>query len=162
MNARKITVVSTKTQSKKVFMSESETVKDLIKEIEANGITTEYMDIYEGVSRTKLHYNDELPKDIQYKDKITNDLVIMLSTTNKKIESGALSKDRAEAYELIKANNLQDEVKKKFKGKNYTQVSTEELLSLIKKDKEVIKKRNDETSEYSDEEISEMFASLFN
>ena len=38
--------------------------------------------------------------------------------------------DRKEAYEYIKKNNLQDVVKTKY-GRNYTQVSTNDLIKVI-------------------------------
>ena len=53
----------------------------------------------------------------------------MLTNTNKKIKSGAVS--RADIYAVIKANNLQEECIKKF-GKNFTVCKTTDLISLIK------------------------------
>jgi hypothetical protein len=52
----------------------------------------------------------------------------MLTNTNKKIRSGAMS--RAEAYARIKAWGLGELCKEKY-GKNFTQCSTNDLIALI-------------------------------
>lgn len=131
MEARKITVVQTKGNGKVVFMSEAETLGQLKKDFRSNNISYEGMTIYEGVSRTTLLDDATiLPKDLPYKDVITNELVIMLTVANKKIKSGM---DRKEAAEIIKKNNLGDAVKKQFNGRNWTQVSTDDLVSFVEK-----------------------------
>ena len=129
MEARKITVVSTQTQRKSVITTGAETLAELKGALDEAGINYEGMTFYEGTSRTELKDNASvLPKDVPYKGTITNELVFMLTNTNKKIKSGAMS--RAEAYAAIKANNLQDAVKSKF-GKNFTQCSTEDLIGML-------------------------------
>ena len=131
MEARKITVVQTKGNGKVVFMSEAETLGQLKKDFRSNNISYDGMTIYEGVSRTTLLDDATiLPKDLPYKDVITNELVIMLTVANKKIKSGM---DRKEAAEIIKKNNLGDAVKKQFNGRNWTQVSTDDLVSFVEK-----------------------------
>lgn len=131
MEARKITVVSTQTQRKSVITTGAETLAELKSALDEAGINYDGMTFYEGTSRTELKDNASvLPKDVPYKGTTTNELVFMLTNTNKKIRSGNMS--RAEAYAAIKANNLQDAVKSKF-GKNFTQCSTEDLIGMLTK-----------------------------
>ena len=131
MEARKITVVSTQTQRKSVITTGAETLAELKSALDEAGINYDGMTFYEGTSRTELKDNASvLPKDVPYKGTTTNELVFMLTNTNKKIRSGGMS--RAEAYAAIKANNLQDAVKSKF-GKNFTQCSTEDLIGMLAK-----------------------------
>ena len=52
----------------------------------------------------------------------------MLTNTNKKIKSGAMT--RTEAYDAIKAKGLQAECQKRF-GRNFTMCKTSDLVSLI-------------------------------
>lgn len=134
MEARKITVVSTQTQRKSVITTGAETLAELKSALDEAGINYDGMTFYEGTSRTELKDNASvLPKDVPYKGTTTNELVFMLTNTNKKIKSGNMS--RAEAYAAIKANNLQDAVKSKF-GKNFTQCSTEDLIGMLAKSAE--------------------------
>lgn len=131
MEARKITVVSTQTQRKSVITTGAETLAELKSALDEAGINYDGMTFYEGTSRTELKDNASvLPKDVPYKGTTTNELVFMLTNTNKKIKSGNMS--RAEAYAAIKANNLQDAVKSKF-GKNFTQCRTEDLIGMLAK-----------------------------
>ena len=129
MDSRKITIVSTKMQKKSVIMSEAETLGQLKADLDNAGINYEGMTFYEGTSRVELKDNSsQLPKDVSYKGTTTNELVFMLTNTNKKIKSGAMS--RAEVYAAIKANNLGDVVKEKM-GKNFTMCSTDSLIAII-------------------------------
>lgn len=131
MEARKITVVSTKNQKKSVIMSAATTLAELKADLRQNNIDYDGMTFYEGTSKTELKTDASvLPHDVPYKGTTTNELVFMLTNTNKKIRSGAMS--RAEAYAAIKANNLQAECVKKF-GKNFTMCKTADLISLVEK-----------------------------
>lgn len=135
MEARKITVVSTKTQKKSVIMSGAETLGELKKDFREAGIDYEGMTFYEGTSKTELKTDESvLPKDVPYTNrttgetKNTNELVFMLTNTNKKIKSGAMT--RTEAYDAIRAKGLQAECQKRF-GRNFTMCKTSDLVSLI-------------------------------
>lgn len=137
MEARKITVVSTKTQKKSVIMSGAETLGELKKDLREAGIDYEGMTFYEGTSKTELRTNESvLPKDVPYTNrttgetKNTNELVFMLTNTNKKIRSGAVAMSRADAYSAIKERGLQAECLKRF-GKNFTMCKTSDLVSLV-------------------------------
>lgn len=131
MEARKITVIQTKNQTKSVIMSAATTLAELKSDLRANGIDYNGMTFFEGTSKVELK-NDAsvLPHDVPYKGTITNELVFMLTNTNKKIRSGAATMSRAEAYSAIKSMGLQDACVKKF-GKNFTMCKTADLITLI-------------------------------
>ena len=131
MEARKITIVQTKNQRKSVIMSAATTLAELKSDLRANGIDYDGMTFFEGTSKVELK-NDAsvLPHDVPYKGTITNELVFMLTNTNKKIRSGATTMSRTEAYSAIKSMGLQDACVKKF-GKNFTMCKTADLIALI-------------------------------
>lgn len=131
MEARKITVVQTKNQKKSVIMSAATTLAELKSDLRANGIDYDGMTFFEGTSKVELK-NDAsvLPHDVPYKGTVTNELVFMLTNTNKKIRSGAATMSRAEAYSAIKSMGLQDVCVKKF-GKNFTMCKTIDLIALV-------------------------------
>lgn len=129
MEARKITVVSTRNQKKSVIMSAATTLAELKADLRQNGIDYDGMTFYEGTSKVELKDDASvLPHDVPYKGQTTNELVFMLTNTNKKIKSGAMS--RADAYAAIKANGLQEECVKRF-GKNFTMCKTADLIALV-------------------------------
>lgn len=129
MEARKITVVQTKNQKKSVIMSAATTLAELKSDLRANGIDYNGMTFFEGTSKVELKNNASvLPHDVPYKGIVTNELVFMLTNTNKKIRSGAIS--RMEAYAEIKRRGLQDACLKKF-GKNFTMCKTADLIALV-------------------------------
>ena len=131
METRKIVVIQTKNQKKSVIMSAATTLAELKSDLRANGIDYDGMTFFEGTSKVELK-NDAsvLPHDVPYKGTITNELVFMLTNTNKKIRSGAATMSRAEAYSAIKSMGLQNACVKKF-GKNFTMCKTIDLIALI-------------------------------
>ena len=127
MERRNITVVHNNETT--IIATEAETLKELKIDLENANINTRFTDIFEGLSRTKLIDDaSQLPKDVIYRGKVTNELVIMVTAKEQKIKSGVA--DRAELYSLIKKNRLEDMIKKHF-GKNFTNVSTKELSDII-------------------------------
>lgn len=128
METRKITIVQTKNQKKSVIMSAATTLAELKADLRSNGIDYDGMAFFEGTSKVELK-NDAsvLPHDVPYKGQVTNELVFMLTNTNKKIRSGAMT--RIEAYNAIKSMGLQDACVKKF-GKNFTMCKTADLIAL--------------------------------
>lgn len=136
MEARKITVVETRNQSKKVIMSAATTLAELKRDFDANGIDYTDMAFYEGVSHTELKTDESvLPHDVPYRGTTTNELVFMLTTANKKIKSGAMT--RKEIIATIKEKGLQQVVKDTF-GKNFTNCTTSDLEALLKKEEEIV------------------------
>ena len=130
MEARKITVVSTRNQKKSIIMSAATTLAELKADLRQYGIDYDGMTFYEGTSKVELKDDTSvLPHDVLYKGQTTNELVFMLTNTNKKIKSGA-DMSRADAYAAIKAKGLQGECMKRF-GKNFTMCKTADLIALI-------------------------------
>lgn len=154
---RKVTFIDSKSQSQKVINnSTATTLGELKAEMRTAGIDYTDMSFYEGHIRAELLDDSSiLPTNIPYKGQVVNDLVFMLSTTNKKIKSGI---DRSEVYQQIKNLNLQEEVKNIF-NRNYTQVPTDDLLGLIARYSVQV------TSEHNSEEVApclQRFAHLEN
>ena len=131
MDVRKITVVQTKNQKKSVIMSAATTLAELKSDLRDNGINYDGMTFFEGTSKVELK-NDAsvLPHDVPYKGTVTNELVFMLTNTNKKIRSGAATMSRAEVYSAIKSMGLQNACVEKF-GKNFTMCKTIDLIALV-------------------------------
>lgn len=131
METRKIVIIETKNQKKSVIMSAATTLEELKSDLRVNSIDYNGMTFYEGISKTELKADSSvLPHDINYKGTVTNELVFMLTNTNKKIKSGACEMSRADVYNIIKSRGLQDACKEKF-GKNFTQCSTVALMELV-------------------------------
>lgn len=128
MEARKITIVSTKNQKKSVIMSSATTLGELKRDLDNENIDYTGMTFYEGLSKTELKTNESiLPHDIERNGVITNELVFMMTNMDKKIASGAT---RSELYNAVKNLNL-TEICKNIYGKNFTQCSTKDLESLV-------------------------------
>lgn len=147
---RKITIITEDGSSRTVtFDSTAETLAELKNELNNKGISYTGKSFYEGISKTEIMTDESiLPSNLPYKGSVTNDLVFMLTTPNKKINSGA---DRAELIKYIKDNNLQEEVKERY-GKNYTNVKTDLLAELVEEYLSVGNAK-EETSESVDLEV---------
>lgn len=147
---RKITIITEDGSSRTVtFDSTAETLAELKNELNNKGISYTGKSFYEGISKTEIMTDESiLPSNLPYKGSVTNDLVFMLTTPNKKINSGA---DRAELIKYIKDNNLQEEVKERY-GKNYTNVKTDLLAELVEEYLSVEDAKG-ETSESIDLEV---------
>lgn len=125
---RKITVYNIANSQKQVINSSATTLGELKREMTAAGISTAGKDIFEGITKTEFKSDDSiLPQNVNYKGTVTNDLVIMLAESNKKIKSGA---SRADLYSKIKEYGLQQTVKDAM-GKNFTQCSSKDLQDMI-------------------------------
>ena len=128
MEKRTITIANTRTQTRERFESEATTLGELKKELDDRNIDYYGMSFTEGLSKTVLIDDDSvLPSNLMYKGQRTNDLVILLTNTEKKIASGI---DRNGIYVVIKTNNLQDRIRDTF-GKSYTNISTADLEEFI-------------------------------
>ena len=135
MEPRTITVVNTNTQSKMAFTSEAETLAELKTDLQRNNIDFTDMAFFEGLTKVELVSDKTLlPRDILYKGTTTNQLVIMLTTQQKKIKSGMYN--RQECYKIVKEKDLQQNVIANY-NRNYTQVSTENLNKIIEKEEAV-------------------------
>lgn len=89
MEIRKITIVKTQGAGMETYETGIETLGELKELLTAKGISHNGMAFYEGISKTELLHDDsQLPRGMSYKGGITNDLVIVLTVANKKIDSG--------------------------------------------------------------------------
>lgn len=127
-NLKTFTIVDTETQKTKEIQSNATTVAELKRDLRQNGFNVEGKTIQEALTRTEFKDDSSvLPHDVPYKGSVTNDLVFRLTKTNKQVRSGM---DRKQAYDEVKRLGLGDAIKAKF-GKNFTQVSTNDLVSFI-------------------------------
>lgn len=131
--SRKITVLVESTQSKVVFESDVTTLGELKRELKERQVSFNSDDVFkEGMTKTILASDDSvLPSNIPWKGQVTNDLVFMITTPQKKIKSGAMK--RSEVYDEIRRLGLENKVKK-GEGRNFTQVPTAVLISYIEKE----------------------------
>lgn len=131
MENREILVANTRTQRRDKVVTDATTLGELKSALTSAGIDFSGMTFTEGISKTQLLDDaTQLPQNVMYKGNPTNNLVILLTNTKKNIASGAMN--RQEAYAAIKANSLQEEVKRVF-GRNFTQVPTEALETFLAK-----------------------------
>lgn len=132
MEPRKIIVIDNKNQSQSIINdSRATTLGELKSEMRAKGINYEGSAFYCGQMRAELKDDSApIPETVMYRGQAVRDLTFMLTTPDKKIKSGAMS--RAEAYAKIKELGLQEACKNEF-GKNFTQCSTTDLISLIER-----------------------------
>ena len=131
MEARKITVVNSMSQSSKTIMSGASTLGELKNDLTANNITfNNECSFTEGISRTALLNDDsQLPMNVTYRGNQTNELVILISATKSKISSGAF--ERSDLYYMIHNDvNLRLYILEQS-GKNFTNISTAELNNLV-------------------------------
>lgn len=131
----RVSVVNTRTQSRTDIESNAVTLADLKAELSEKGVDYSGMTFMEGSTKVELKDDSSiLPTNVPVKrngvatGETTNNLVFFLTTPNKNIKSGAMS--RAEAYAEIKRLGLQSACVAKF-GRNFTQCSTDNLVQLI-------------------------------
>ena len=129
MEKRIITIVSTANSSKVELETNATTLGELKAAMRQADIAYDGMTFYEGLTKSELVDDASiLPHDVVRNGQTTNNLVFMLTNTNKKIRSGY---DRLELYNIIKAKGLAEECKERL-GKNFTVCKTSELEELVK------------------------------
>lgn len=133
----KVSVVNTRTQSRTDLESNAVTLAELKRDLSNAGIDYSGMTFMEGSTKVELKDDSSiLPTNVPVKrngtatGETTNDLVFFLTTPNKNIKSGAMS--RAEAYEFMKENpELAAAFKNEHGGKNYTNATTVVIVEFI-------------------------------
>lgn len=133
METRKILVANSKTQQRYELQSAATTLGELKAEMREQNIDYSGMSFTEGFSKTQLLGDDYLlPTNVMHRGQVTNDLVILLTNTTKKIASGVENRTRVAAYELINSlgKDVKDEIRDAF-GRNYTQVTTADLWTFL-------------------------------
>ena len=131
MENRTILIANTKTQQRHEIQTNATTLGELKAQMVAQGIDFSGMTFTEGLSKTQLMSDASLlPTNVMFKGAPTNNLVMLLTNTQKNIASGAGT--RKEAYEALQ--QLGDRAKEDIKniyGRNFTQVSTDKLWEYI-------------------------------
>lgn len=84
--------------------------------------------IFEGVTHTDLD-NDRASLPQLPEDRRERGYVFFVSPAQNKTKNGTYS--RKECYMLVKSHDLQEEVKRFFGGRNFTQVSTDALNNFL-------------------------------
>ena len=159
MEERKILVANSKTQQRYELQSAATTLGELKAELREQDIDYSGMTFTEGFSKTQLLSDDSLlPTNVMHRGQVTNDLVILLTNTTKKIASGVEDRSRVAAYDLI--NSMGADVKaaivREF-GRNYTQVTTAALWNFLDdlndEEKDYDESNEKDKDEYTTKEI---------
>jgi hypothetical protein len=110
----RVSVVNTRTQSRTDIESNAVTLADLKAELSEKGVDYSGMTFMEGSTKVELKDDSSiLPTNVPVKrngvatGETTNNLVFFLTTPNKNIKSGAMT--RLEVYAEIKMYNLQEQ-----------------------------------------------------
>lgn len=131
MESRIIRITDETVSWAKQIESTAGTLGELKRELNNAGINYSGKEFHEGRSRTMLTDNQSLlPDTVMFRGNPTRELSIILMTPNKKVSSGTLS--RKEINQMIVSRGLQEDVKKEF-GRNYTQISSDNLTAFITK-----------------------------
>lgn len=131
MESRIIRITDETVSWAKQIESTAGTLGELKRELDNAGINYSDKEFHEGRSRTMLTDNQSLlPDTVMFRGNPTRELSIILMTPNKKVSSGTLS--RKEINQMIISRGLQEDVKKEF-GRNYTQISSDNLIAFITK-----------------------------
>lgn len=104
METRKVVIINNKSQKQSIIAeSKATTLGELKAEMRALGIEYTGMTFYEGHMRAELKDDAApLPTNIPYKGQVVNDLTFLLTAPEKKIRSGAMTRNEliAEAKRL--------------------------------------------------------------
>lgn len=144
METRKITIVSSLSQSRKDIMSAATTLSELKADLDRANINYDGMTFMEGYSKTELKTDDSiLPSNIPLRNgTVTNELVFMLTAPQKKIKSGAMT--RQECYTFMQDHTDLASEFKTLHGYPYTNASTASLSEFIEDAKTASNKVLDE------------------
>lgn len=125
---RKIIVIDAATSKRVILNTDAKTRGELSTLVKNAGVDVAGKDWLESLTKTTLTDDSSLlPTEAEYRGEKTNNLVFVLSNSNKKITLGV---DRSELYAKIKKLNLQDAVKE-ITGRNFTQATNAALIDII-------------------------------
>ena len=128
MEARTIWILDRATNTHVKIITDATTFGELKQAAKAAGVHYECKDWLERISQqSPLSDESILPTNLPWQGKVTNDLVFVLTDTNKKIKSGL---GRNEILEKVRDLGLQQELKLKY-GKPYTNISNDILLKEV-------------------------------
>ena len=135
MEARTIWILDRATNTHVKIITDATTFGELKQAAKAAGVRYEGKDWLERISQqSPLSDESILPTNLPWQGKVTNDLVFVLTDTNKKIKSGL---GRNEILEKVRDLGLQQELKLKY-GKPYTNISNDTLLKEVEEAEEAL------------------------
>lgn len=135
MEARTIWILDRATNTHVKIITDATTFGELKQAAKAAGVRYEGKDWLERISQqSPLSDESILPTNLPWQGKVTNDLVFVLTDTNKKIKSGL---GRNEILEKVRDLGLQQELKLKY-GKPYTNISNDILLKEVEEAEEAL------------------------
>ena len=135
MEARTIWILDRATNTHVKIITDATTFGELKQAAKAAGVRYEGKDWLERISQqSPLSDESILPTNLPWQGKVTNDLVFVLTDTNKKIKSGL---GRNEILEKVRDLGLQQELKLKY-GKPYTNISNNVLLKEVEEAEEAL------------------------
>ena len=135
MEARTIWILDRATNTHVKIITDATTFGELKQAAKAAGVRYEGKDWLERISQqSPLSDESILPTNLPWQGKVTNDLVFVLTDTNKKIKSGL---GRNEVLEKVRDLGLQQELKLKY-GKPYTNISNDVLLKEVEEAEEAL------------------------
>lgn len=135
MEARTIWILDRATNTHAKIITDATTFGELKQAAKAAGVRYEGKDWLERISQqSPLSDESILPTNLPWQGKVTNDLVFVLTDTNKKIKSGL---GRNEILEKVRDLGLQQELKLKY-GKPYTNISNDVLLKEVEEAEEAL------------------------
>jgi hypothetical protein len=129
--AKKVVFLDSRRSQAIEFTTEATTLGDLKRDLRTQGVSDfDGMTFFEGISRIELKADDSvLPGERVYKGEVTSDLKILMTKSQKKIESGSKRKDLyAKIAELELAGTIRDN-----EGKNFTLCSNDVLEGYVNK-----------------------------
>lgn len=125
---RKIIVIDAATSKRVILNTDAKTRGELSTLVKNAGVDVAGKDWLESLTKTTLTDDSSLlPTEAEYRGEKTNNLVFVLSNSNKKITLGV---DRSELYDKVKKLNLQNTVKE-ITGRNFTQATNAALIDII-------------------------------
>ena len=135
MEAKTIWILDRATNTHVKIITDATTFGELKQAAKAAGVRYEGKDWLERISQqSPLSDESILPTNLPWQGKVTNDLVFVLTDTNKKIKSGL---GRNEVLEKVRDLGLQQELKLKY-GKPYTNISNDVLLKEVEEAEEAL------------------------
>ena len=135
MEARTIWILDRATNTHVKIITDATTFGELKQAAKAAGVRYEGKDWLERISQqSPLSDESILPTNLPWQGKVTNDLVFLLTDTNKKTKSGL---GRNEILEKVRDLGLQQELKLKY-GKPYTNISNDILLKEVEEAEEAL------------------------
>lgn len=135
MEARTIWILDRATNTHVKIITDATTFGELKQAAKAAGVRYEGKDWLERISQqSPLSDESILPTNLPWQGKVTNDLVFVLTDTNKKIKSGL---GRNEILEKVRDLGLQQELKLKY-GKPYTNINNDILLKEVEEAEEAL------------------------